>query len=896
MKKTLYLLILTFALTVCSSFAAVTNVSSGGAIYLTLSNAVFAAGAGDMLLVSTGTYYETVDIYNKHLVIDGKYRDDFTSKVADGRTIISAPIVGLWYSGSTFDITNSTVTFINIEITKGGFWDGDSANGGGIDARYRCNIILYGCSVYTNFCLGNGGGIYLNDSNFYATNTHIFGNNAYSGSFFFGDNGCGGGIYADRSTLNLCFDTDLFNNKASSKGGGIRLYISDADVRDSNIDNNNAKEGGGVSAYASMYSQHEKSALYANLAATKGGGIVFENNSIGIITGIGAYIGFGALWGPNVVTNGDGGGIYVSDSILAISNNAYVTHNIATVRGGGIFLTNGTLLVKDAGIGVQHPLFTNSAIYGGGLYAMSSTINITNSTVAHGFAAVGGGLVMIDCSTAIDDSDIVENWALDSSGTKMGGGILFGGSNNFNASKSSFNNNEAGFGGGVALFTEIGNVNFDNCSIISNTAESGGGFFVYFGSSVNISGYSDISYNTALYSGGGILAAYGYVNLNGDSLAPISIMKNTAGTVGGGIYGALSYVEGQGNIWIGYNEADYGGGIYLTNNVNMVLTNSVSLAPRVFGNTAYNSGGGIFIIGSDSAAKLYNVSIGAENIGNICHTISGTYNGGGGIAVHESARVDAVNCIFQDNYSSNSGGAIYLGTNTIFNMICDHQSKNSYIYNNTAKNAGGGIYAMLADEILLKSIFVVSNKTQVGGAGGLYIGKTANKLINLVVAQNDCGYVSGADGIFFYDCPKSEMLQCTIADNDRYGVMNNLAGTVYMTNCIVYGHSVDQLKANSPINAVYSDIQNSYPGVGNIDAAPLFADPSAFKYDIVLGSPCENAGTDLLSVTNDIAGTFRPQDVAWDMGAYEVIPEPGFYLLFIIGNLIFLFRKIKFRI
>ena len=61
--------------------------------------------------------------------------------------------------------------------------------------------------------------------------------------------------------------------------------------------------------------------------------------------------------------------------------------------------------------------------------------------------------------------------------------------------------------------------------------------------------------------------------------------------------------------------------------------------------------GSFFIIGSDSAAKLYNVSIGAENIGNICHAISGIYNGGGGIAVHESARVDAVNCIFQDKLS-----------------------------------------------------------------------------------------------------------------------------------------------------------------------------------------------------------------------------------------------------
>jgi len=45
-----------------NSFAAVTNVTSGGAAYSTLSNAVFAAGIGDTLLVSTGIYYETIDV------------------------------------------------------------------------------------------------------------------------------------------------------------------------------------------------------------------------------------------------------------------------------------------------------------------------------------------------------------------------------------------------------------------------------------------------------------------------------------------------------------------------------------------------------------------------------------------------------------------------------------------------------------------------------------------------------------------------------------------------------------------------------------------------------------------------------------------------------------------
>jgi len=325
----------------------------------------------------------------------------------------------------------------------------------------------------------------------------------------------------------------------------------------------------------------------------------------------------------------------------------------------------------------------------------------------------------------------------------------------------------------------------------------------------------------------------------------------------------------------------------LTNNADVLLTNLVSLSPKIFGNVAENSGGGIFIAGSNSIAELYDVSIGGEGIGNVCKARTGR-TGGGGLSIYESARVDAINCIFQDNYSSNFGGGIYLGTNTILNMSCNNQSsKKSYVYNNFARNAGGGIYTMLADELIIENTFIVSNKAQIGGAGGLYIGKTANKLVNLVVAQNDGAYSLG-DGIFFYDCPKSEVLECTIADNDKNGVLNNLAGTVYMTNCIVYGHIVEQLKANSPISAVYSDIENGYSGAGNIDADPLFVDSSApnFNYTIVVGSPCEDTGIDLPSVTNDIYGVSRPQNGGWDIGAAEAVPEPflfiNCYLLFII--------------
>jgi len=287
---------------------------------------------------------------------------------------------------------------------------------------YYSDVMLYGCSIYDNFARGDGGGIYIYGSTLYATNTPVFDNRAHSGTFIIGENGCGGGIYANKSTIDLREDSLVYSNTAFNTGGGIRIYDSEAILLTSHVYNNHADIGGGVAAYSSIYNQLYQVALYANLANTKGGGLLLENNSTGTIAGAGAYIGFAPpLGGPNVVTNGDGGGIYVSGSILTMSNMAAVTHNSASIYGGGIYSTNGTLKVYNAFVGVPSPGFTNTAYQGGGIYAMDSNLNITNSIIAHGLAVVDvGGILLKSSSTIMENSHVINNWS-----TRYGGGILF---------------------------------------------------------------------------------------------------------------------------------------------------------------------------------------------------------------------------------------------------------------------------------------------------------------------------------------------------------------------------------------------------------------------------------------------------------------------------------------
>jgi hypothetical protein len=863
-----------------------------------MSNAVFSAGNGDTLLVTTGVYIETIDIYNSDLIIDGKYNNNFSAKVAGGKTVISAPHSGFplfLYSGSTFDITNSTLILNDLDICDGGFSFSSNGSGGGMNISYGSVVSLYNCMIYTNFCRGNGGGIYVYNSTLNMTNTHVYANNAFYAMFALGDNGCGGGIAAYNSTINIELFNQIYFNTAEEKGGGLRIKASTASVQGTDIAANTADNGGGVSVHSSIFCYGDESFLYKNMASTKGGAVHLENNSTGTISGATTFIGFALPYGPNSVTNGNGGGIYVQDSYLVISNYANVAYNSASGYGGGIFLTNSLFLIKDADIGTQFFDITNSAAEGGGIYAMHSSLTFTNSMVTRNYANSGGGMMLTTCSTKINDSKINENFATNG----PAGGIFLYGSNIFNAFSSEFNNNKANNAGAVLAFLEMGNINFDSCSVISNIAfESGAGIVSYLSSKVNISGMSIVNFNKAQNSAGGLWAYFGgQIYLKGDSLVPISVQGNSATNGGGIAVDILSELHVEGNVLIGNNTAfQNGGGIFVSDISKLVMTNISFFTPRVFANLAETGGGGgIFITGSNSYADLYDVFVGGEGVGNKSYAeYGGSASGGGGMLIEKSAIVEAINCNFEENFSSNSGGGIFLGTNSILNMNCDKKTSNkSIIYNNTCKNSGGGFYADLANSVTIESTFVISNKTISAAAGGIYINQSSNKLVNLVVAQNDGGNSSSADGIFFFKCPKSEMLECTVADNDRIGIMNNFSGAVYMTNCIVYGHSLSQLWNNAEINAAYSDIQNGYPGTGNISSDPLFIDTANLNYMISIGSPCEDAGTDLTSVTNDIIGVVRPYGSGWDMGAFEAIPEPGFCLLFIIGNLILL--KIKFK-
>ena len=73
-------------------------------------------------------------------------------------------------------------------------------------------------------------------------------------------------------------------------------------------------------------------------------------------------------------------------------------------------------------------------------------------------------------------------------------------------------------------------------------------------------------------------------------------------------------------------------------------------------------------------------------------------------------------------------------------------------------------------------------------------------------------------------------IHCTISDNvggAQGGGMTLVNSSVTLTNSIVWGNSPNQIVANgtSLPSISFTDVAGGWPGLGNLDADPLFADP-----------------------------------------------------------------------
>jgi hypothetical protein len=311
-----------------------------------------------------------------------------------------------------------------------------------------------------------------------------------------------------------------------------------------------------------------------------------------------------------------------------------------------------------------------------------------------------------------------------------------------------------------------------NTVVYNNTVSgngSGGGMYNYANganSTCNpvISGVLFDTNNTTVF-GGGMYNEATYDNFT--MCAPVigggTIFRGNGASQGGGVYNGSYSSPKFNNVSIESNTAgNYGGGVFQNDRAKQVLIKNTTIA----GNIANGYGGGISVA-TNGRLELVNV------------TIAGNRSAGGGGIYGSRAVIAMSNIIIKDNYSSGSGGGIFLENYTT--GVNDRMAVfigNGRITGNRANSGNGG------------GVNVTSYTTN-GNSVVLYLALT-----NVLIAKNHAG---GSGGGIFYknDTPitgttagygvKSRLTNVSIANN-TIGSGDGNGGGLWTIGASGYNH------------------------------------------------------------------------------------------------------------
>ena len=290
----------------------------------------------------------------------------------------------------------------------------------------------------------------------------------------------------------------------------------------------------------------------------------------------------------------------------------------------------------------------------------------------------------------------------------------------------------------------------------------------------------------------------------------------------------------------GYASSSDGGGVYCTGTTPVITNCTLS------GNSAGNLGGGSYY------GTLNNCTVSGNSAGvygggscygtlNNC-TLTGNWSDryGGG-----SARATLNNCTLTGNSADDDGGGSQ--GNTLNNCT---------LTGNMASRGGG------SHGSTLNSCTITGNSAFTGG------GSSYDTLNNCALFDNE----ATAGGGSYYGTLNNCIIWDNFAHNEGGG---SYRGT--LTNCIIWGNGASISGGNWSDSAISFSCTVPLPGgTGNIDSDPQFVNAASNNFRLSYGSPCIDAGTDLVDITNDLDRNPRPVDGdfdgtnSYDMGAYAV--------------------------
>ncbi len=221
-----------------------------------------------------------------------------------------------------------------------------------------------------------GGGGYLDHSTVTLISNTIR-NNVAIGAPYGWSSGSGGGLYANDSDVFLISNT--LHSNWSGIGGGLHLTNGAATLTGNVVEGNEAEEawggeGGGLYASGSTVTLTNNIVQYNSAGGSRGGGgggLSLRNCLATLDTNVIKYNSFG-MWGGGEMCC-FGGGILLSGSTATLVNTVIADNLISETLGSD----DSGIHVDFSSVDLLHSTIAHN--HGGGIYVRDSTVSLTNT-------------------------------------------------------------------------------------------------------------------------------------------------------------------------------------------------------------------------------------------------------------------------------------------------------------------------------------------------------------------------------------------------------------------------------------------------------------------------------------------------------------------------------------
>lgn len=179
-----------------------------------------------------------------------------------------------------------------------------------------------------------------------------------------------------------------------------------------------------------------------------------------------------------------------------------------------------------------------------------------------------------------------------------------------------------------------------------------------------------------------------------------------------------------------------------------------------------------------------------------------------------------VNCTFSDNSAETGGG--------MRNEQSNVELTNCIFSDNSATYHGGGMYNNRSNPVLSNCILEGNSS---GYGGGMHNNNSSPTLLQCMFTKNFAGIGSAIS--HYKGSPV--VMNCTFSGNvaEYGGEIHCRDGSPVLTNCILWGDTPEEISVErGTVVITYSNVQGDYPGEGNFDEDPLFADPNNGDYHL----------------------------------------------------------------